>query len=51
MTKQTVSAKARRQFVACSTKASAWLEIRVVPTGDVRSTKVEKFVEALRSKS
>ncbi len=51
MTKQTVSAKARRQAVARSTKASARLEHRVVPTGHVPSAKVEKFVESLRSKS
>lgn len=50
MTKQTVSAKTRRQFVARSTKASARLEHRVVPPEHVRSAKVEKFVESLRSK-
>lgn len=50
MTKHTVSAKARREFVARSTKASARLEHRVVPAGHVRSAKVESFVESLRSK-
>lgn len=50
MTKQTVSAKTRREFVVRSTKASARLEHRVVPTGHVRSAKVESFVESLRSK-
>ena len=50
MTKQAVSAKTRRQFVARSTKASARLERRVVPAEHVRSAKVEKFVESLRSK-
>lgn len=51
MTKKTVSAKTRRQFVARSTKASARLEHRVVPPGHVRLAKVEKFVESLRSKA
>lgn len=51
MTKRTVSAETRRQFVARSTRASARLERRVVPTGHVRSAKVEKFVESLRSKN
>lgn len=50
MTKQTVSAKTRRRFVARSTKASARLERRVVPAEHVRSAKVEKFVESLHSK-
>jgi hypothetical protein len=50
MTKQTVSAETRRRFVARSTKASARLEHRVVPAGHIRSPKVEKFVESLRSK-
>lgn len=50
MTKQTVSATKRRQFVARSTKASARLERRVVPAEHMRSAKVEKFVESLRSK-
>lgn len=50
MTKQTVSPKTRRQFVARSTEASARLERRVVPAEHVRSAKVEKFVESLRSK-
>jgi hypothetical protein len=48
--KHTVSAETRRQFVARSTKASARLEHRVVPGDHVRSAKVEKFVESLRSK-
>jgi hypothetical protein len=51
MTKKTVSAKTRRQFVVRSTKASARLEQRVVPSRHVRSAKVEKFVESLRSKA
>lgn len=51
MNRKTVSAKARRKFVARSTKASARLEQRVVPADHVRSTKVEKFVESLRSKA
>ena len=51
MTKKTVSEKTRRQFVARSTKASARLEQRVVPTDHVRSTRVEKFVESLRAKA
>ena len=51
MSKKTVSADVRRQFVARSTKASARLEQRVVPAGHVRSTKVEKFVESLRTKA
>ncbi len=50
MTKQTVSAKTRRQFVVRSTKASARLERRVVPAEHVRSAKVEKFVESLHPK-
>ena len=50
MTKKTVSAKTRRQFVVRSTKASAGLEHRVVPPDHVRSAKVEKFVESLRMK-
>ncbi|MFT4163759.1 MAG: hypothetical protein QM650_00780 [Microlunatus sp.] len=50
MNKKTVSTKARRQFVARSTKASARLERRVVPADHVRSTKVQKFVESLRAK-
>ncbi|MFK5582383.1 hypothetical protein [Serinicoccus sp. LYQ131] len=50
MTKQTVSAKMRREIVVRSTKASAQLEHRVVPAEHVRSAKVEKFVESLRSK-
>lgn len=50
MSKQTVSARTRRKFVARSTKASARLEHRVVPAEHVRSAKVEKFVESLRSK-
>ncbi|WP_157413034.1 hypothetical protein [Aeromicrobium sp. Root236] len=51
MTKRTVSEKTRRQFVARSTKASARLEHRDVPDEHVRSAKVEKFVESLRSKA
>lgn len=51
MNKKTVSAKARRQFVVRSTKASARLEQRVVPADHVRSTKVEKFVKSLRTKA
>lgn len=51
MTKQTVSATTRRRFVVRTTKASARLEDRVVPAEHVRSAKVEKFVESLRSKS
>lgn len=50
MNKRTVSTKVRREFVARSTKASARLEQRVVPSDHVRSTKVEKFVESLRAK-
>lgn len=50
MTKQTVSSKTRREFVARSTKASARLEHRVVPAEHVRSVKVERFVKSLRSK-
>lgn len=50
MTKKTLSARTRRQSVARSTKASARLEHRVVPPEHVRSAKVEKFVESLRSK-
>jgi hypothetical protein len=50
MAKQTVSAATRRRFVARSTLASARLERRVVPADHVRSAKVEKFVESLRSK-
>ena len=51
MSKKTVSANGRRQFVLRSTKASARLEQRVVPPDHVRSTKVEKFVESLRAKA
>lgn len=51
MSKKTMSANARRQFVVRSTKASARLEQRVVPADHVRSTKVEKFVESLRAKA
>lgn len=51
MTKKTVSERTRRQFVARSTKASARLERRDVPAEHVRSAKVEKFVESLRSKA
>lgn len=51
MSKKFVSAKARRQSVVRSTKASARLEQRVVPADHVRSTKVEKFVESLRAKA
>ena len=49
MTKKTVPAKTRRQIVERSTKASAKLERRVVPADHVRSPKVEKFVESLRT--
>lgn len=51
MNKRTVSAKARRQSVVRSTRASARLEQRVVPADHVRSIKVEKFVESLRVKA
>lgn len=51
MTKKTVSAKIRRQFVMRSTQASAKLEQRVVPSGHVRSAKVEQFVESLHSRA
>lgn len=51
MNKKTVSADARRRFVARSTKASARLEQCIVPADHVRSTKVEKFVESLRAKA
>lgn len=51
MNKKTISAKARRQVVARSTKASARLERRVVPAGHVRSAKAEKFVKSLRTKA
>ena len=51
MSKETVSAKARRQFVERSTMASARLEQRVVPADHVRSIKVKKFVESLRAKA
>lgn len=47
MTKHTMSAAARRRFVARSTEASARLERREVPADHVRSTKVENFVAAL----
>ncbi len=50
MSKKTVSAEARRRFVARSTQASARLEQRVVPSGHVRSAKVERFVNSLRPK-
>ncbi|NLG20716.1 MAG: hypothetical protein GX555_04680 [Actinomycetales bacterium] len=50
MNKRTVSATTRRHFVVRSTRASARLEQRVVPADHVRSTKVEKFVEAQRAK-
>lgn len=50
MNKKTVSAKARRQVIMRSTKASARLERRVVPADHVRSAKVEKFVESMRAK-
>lgn len=50
MTKRTISAKARRQFVVRSTKASARLEQRVVPANHVRSAKVEKFLASLSVK-
>jgi len=48
--KRVVSAKARREFVLRSTRASARLEQRVVPADYVRSTKVEQFLESLRTK-
>jgi len=51
MNKRTMSAKARRQFVVRSTKASARLEQRIVPADHVRSAKVEKFVASLRAKA
>lgn len=51
MNKRTVSAKARRRFVVRSTKASARLEQRVVPTEHVRSAKIEKFVASLRARA
>ncbi|MGL5827038.1 MAG: hypothetical protein ACRCYU_19825 [Nocardioides sp.] len=51
MAKRTMSAEARRRFVMRSTRASARLEQRVVPTDHVRSEKVEKFVASLRSKA
>lgn len=51
MTKQTISADARRRFVMRSTKASARLEQRVVPADHVRSAKVQKFVASLRAKA
>ena len=51
MNKHTMSANARREFVARSTKASARLEKRVVPAGHVRSAKVEQFVSSLRTKA
>ena len=51
MSKATVSAKTRREFVIRSTRASARLERRVVPADHVRSTKVAKFVESLRTKA
>jgi hypothetical protein len=51
MTKQTMTAEARRRFVMRSTKASARLEQRVVPADHVRSEKVEQFVAALRAKA
>ena len=50
MAKETVSASARHQFVVRSTKASARLEQRVVPSDHVRSTKVDKFVELCASR-
>jgi len=51
MTKQTMTAEARRRFIMRSTKASARLEQRVVPADHVRSEKVEQFVAALRAKA
>ena len=50
MKKRDVSAKARREFVVRSTKASARLERRVVPADHVRSAKVEQFVASLSAK-
>ena len=50
MTKQSLSAKTRRELAARSTKASARLEHRVVPAEHVRSAEVERFVESLRSR-
>lgn len=51
MNKKTVSVRARQRFVARSTSASARLERRVVPAGHVRSSKVAKFVDSLRTKA
>ncbi|MCV7382798.1 hypothetical protein [Mycolicibacter longobardus] len=51
MTKRTMSAKARRQFVVRSTKASARLEQRVVPADHVRSAKAEKYLASLSAKA
>jgi hypothetical protein len=49
--KQTMSVQARRQFVTRATKASARLEMRVVPAHHVRTPQVEHFVAALRAKA
>ena len=51
MSKRAISAAARRRLVARSTKASARLELRSVPAEHVRSTQVEKFLEALLPKA
>lgn len=51
MNKRRMSAKARRELVVRSTKASARLERRVVPADHVRSAKVEQFVASLRAKA
>lgn len=51
MNQNAVSSKARRKFVARSTKASAKLEQRVIPAEHVRSPKVKEYVESLRAKA
>lgn len=51
MKERSMSVKVRRRLVARSTKASARLELRVVPDDHVRSPEVEKFVASLRAKA
>lgn len=50
MQRITVSKKAMRRAVIRSTKASAKLENRAVPSGFVRSAKVEQFLASRRSR-
>lgn len=51
MEHRTITKETMKQFAIRSTKESAKLEHRVVPTGHVRSERVERFLDERRQRA